>query len=50
MNFSNLLIDLETLLTRHSHLGIDADLPSLTPLELCGLYCFLMRLEILRES
>lgn len=36
--------ELEMLITRYSHLGIGADLASMSMIELWGVYCYLQRL------
>lgn len=41
---SEWLAHLQTLCERFSHLGIDADLATLSLIELWGLYCYLSRL------
>lgn len=35
---------LQTLITRHSNIGLNADLASLSLIELYGVYCYLSRL------
>ncbi len=45
MNNSGWLEELETLLVCFSHLGMDADIATLSIIEAWGLYCFLSRLS-----
>lgn len=44
MNSPDWLNELEMLLVRFSHLGIDADIAALSLVEAWGLYCLLSRL------
>lgn len=39
------LLRLQELAVRHSHMGLAADLPALSIIELWGIYCFLSRIE-----
>jgi len=39
------LLRLQGLAARHSHLGVTADLPALTLIELWGVYCLLSGIE-----
>jgi hypothetical protein len=41
----NWLLRLQELVERSPHLGVIADLPTLTLIELWGIYCYLSRME-----
>ena len=44
MNNNDWLERLQTLMARFNYIGIDADIASLSLIELWGLYCYLSRL------